>query len=87
MHFKIGTPVMALICFTQQTRYVDPTPIQCCFNIYNTGQALAERLVFAVYHAGIHEILSGLSRMSYIFLVPTFKVAYIISLHLCQNSL
>ena len=54
---------MALICFTQQTRYVDPTPIQCCFNIYNTGQALAERLVLAVYRAGIHKILSGLSRM------------------------
>ena len=51
---------MALICFTQQTRYVDPTPIQCRFNIYNTGQALAERLVFAVYRAGIHKIVSGL---------------------------
>ena len=54
---------MALICFTQQARYVDSTPIQCCFNIYNTGQALAEHLVFAVYRAEIHEILSGLSRM------------------------
>ena len=54
---------MALICFTQQTWYVDPTPIQCCFNIYNTGQALAEHLVFAGYRAGIHEISSGLSRI------------------------
>ena len=54
---------MALICSTQQTRFVDPTPIQCCFNIYNTGQALSERLVFVVYRAGIHKILSGLSRM------------------------
>ena len=54
---------MAVICFTQQTRYVDPTLIQCCFNIYNTGQALAERLLFAVYRAGIHMILTGLSRM------------------------
>ena len=52
---------MVLFCFTQQTRYVDPTPIQCCFNIYNTGQALAERLV--LYRAGIHKILAGLSGM------------------------
>ena len=44
---------MALICFTQQARDVDPTPIQCWFNVYDTGQVLAERLVFAVYRAGI----------------------------------
>ena len=54
---------MALICFTQQTRDVDQTPIQCCFNVYNIGQALAERLVFVVYCAGIHKILSGLFDM------------------------
>ena len=54
---------MALICFTQQARDVDSTSIQCLFNVYDTGQSLAERLVFAVYGAGIHEILSGLSHM------------------------
>ena len=54
---------MALICFTQQARDVDSTSIQCLFKVYDTGQSLAERLVFAVYRAGIHEILSGLSHM------------------------
>ena len=42
--FKISTPV-TLISFSQQARDVDPTLIQCLFNVYDTGQALAERLV------------------------------------------
>ena len=33
--------------------------------MYNTGQALAEHSILAMYnrHAGMHEILSGLSGM------------------------